>query len=127
MSHNKISKFELGWTINWLGLKLLDLSYNNFSGNLPSFSLNFVKHNPLKFKLDLRNNFIDKIEILSDRILAHSNKVAMGIKVDVENNPIKCDCASYFFSSGQNKRYKSVQQINLVGINCTRDQGVDYS
>ena len=118
MSHNKITNFEIGWSLNWLGLEILDLSNNQFSGNLSLNALNFVKHYPLKFKVDLRNNFLEKIES-GDRILRQNIEVTGGIKVNVENNKISCDCDSFLFSSGQNRKYKSVQNISFVGINCS--------
>ena len=61
LSHNALTRFEDQWRYNWLGLQVLDLSYNKFSGRISSRELNFVKFDPGKFYLDLSYNNIEQI------------------------------------------------------------------
>ena len=123
LSYNQISRFEVGWRINWLGLETLDLSFNNFSGNLGSSSLNFLKHNPGEFKINLTENYIVNITI--DKKLQEEKIEENFVKIDVSNNPIVCSCNAYYFASSLNKLDENAKHLTLTGLSsriCTESQ-----
>ena len=123
LSYNQISRFEVGWRINWLGLETLDLSFNNFSGNLGSSSLNFLKHNPEEFKINLTENYIVNITI--DKKLQQEKIDENYVEIDVSNNPIVCSCDAYYFASGLNKQNENVKHVTLTGLSsniCTESE-----
>ena len=114
MSYNQISRFEVGWRINWLGLETLDLSFNNFSGNLGSSSLNFLKHNPGEFKINLTENYIVNITI--DKIFEEEKIEENYVRIELSDNPIVCSCDAHYFASGLNKVNKNAQHLTLTGL-----------
>ena len=91
LSHNSLTRFEAEWQYNWLGLQVLDLSYNQFSGRMSSSDLNnFIKFDPGKFYLNLSHNNIEQILAEQDFPVEKENLVSVNIK----GNPVVSDCDS---------------------------------
>ena len=90
LSHNGLTRFEDAWHYNWLGLEVLDLSYNAFSGRMSSGQLNFIKFNPSKFHVNLAFN---NIEEFSDDVVLEEERINDNlVEVNIEGNPVSSDC-----------------------------------
>ena len=90
LSHNSLTRFEAGWQYNWLGLQVLDLSYNEFSGRILTSELNFIKFDPGKFYVNLSHNNIE--QILADDILPGEQENL--VSINIAGNPVATDCDS---------------------------------
>ena len=88
LSHNLLTRFEAEWKYNWLGLQVLDLSYNQFSGRINSSELNFLKFDPWKFYVNLSHNKIE--QIVDDEEDIQLNPVS----INIAGNPVAAYCDS---------------------------------
>ena len=118
-----MSKFEDGWRYTWLRLRWLGLSHNNFSGQLETDSLNFIKYDNSDFWIDLSHNNFNRV-VISDMFEEETIELNV-VKIDLHHNPIVCDCDAKIFESGQNKQSRSqIKAITLTGLEevCRKSQ-----
>ena len=95
LSHNSLTRFEDQWKYNWLGLQVLDLSYNQFSGRIStSEQLNFIKFDPTKFYVNLSCNNIEEISDDDDYVYDDENIQENLVSVNIASNPVASDCDS---------------------------------
>ncbi|EFN86808.1 protein toll [Harpegnathos saltator] len=93
LDNNNIPVIFGDWMFVILGLRVLDLRYNNIS-NLSATDLQFMSN---KLNVDLTHNKIEHIFLKEVELLASSQDVPRDVIISVENNPIKCDCILYDF------------------------------
>ena len=118
-----MSKFEDGWRYTWLRLRWLDLSHNNFSGQLETDSLNFIKYDNSDFWIDLSHNNFNRV-VISDMFQEETIELNV-VKIALHHNPIVCDCDAKIFESGQNKQSRSqIKSVTLTGLKevCRKSQ-----
>ena len=92
LSQNRLTRFEAEWQYNWLGLEVLDLSYNQFSGRINSSELNFIKFDPGKFYVNLSHNNIE--QIVADDVLPREHIQENLVSINIAGNPVAADCDS---------------------------------
>ena len=92
LSHNSLTRLERPWRYSWLGLQVLDLSYNEFSGRISSSELNFIKFDPAKFSVNLSYNNIE--EISADDLYNEENIEENLVSINIAGNPVASDCDS---------------------------------
>lgn len=110
-----MSKFEDGWRYTWLRLRWLGLSHNNFSGQLETDSLNFIKYDNSDFWIDLSHNNFNRV-VISDMFQEGTIELNV-VKIALHHNPIVCDCDAKIFESGQNKQSRSqIKSVTLTGL-----------
>ena len=90
LSHNSLTRFEAEWQYNWLGLQVLDLSYNQFSGRMFTSELNFIKFDPGKFYVNLSYNNIE--QIVAQEVFPGENENL--VSLNIAGNPVASDCDS---------------------------------
>ena len=93
LSHNSLTRLERPWRYSWLGLQVLDLSYNEFSGRISSRELNFIKFDPGKFYLDLSYNNIE--QITAEERLPEENIQENLVCLNIAGNPLASDCDTF--------------------------------
>ena len=90
LSHNSLTRFEDQWQYNWLGLQVLDLSYNEFSGRIYTSELIFIKFDPAKFFVNLSYNNIEQIS--ADDVLPEEDIQENLVSINIAGNPLASDC-----------------------------------
>ena len=114
LSHNSLTRFEDQWQYNWLGLQVLDLSYNQFSGRISTSELNFIKFDPTKFYVNLSHNNIE--EISADVVYSEENIQENLVSLNIAGNPVASDCETLL---------ADLHPVTLLGIqsSCSGNQG----
>ncbi|XP_078042792.1 toll like receptor [Augochlora pura] len=91
LDRNNISEIFGDWTITSLKLKVLDLKYNQ----IPYISTQDLQFTSNEIKVDLRYNNITHIYLHSLEKIASTQRIARPVVIQVEDNPIACDCDLY--------------------------------
>ena len=114
LSHNSLTRFEDQWQYNWLGLQVLDLSYNQFSGRISTSELNFIKFDPTKFYVNLSHNNIE--EISADVVYSEENIQENLVSLNIAGNPVASDCETLL---------ADLHPVTLLGVQsrCPGNQG----
>nr|XP_033325300.1 protein toll [Megalopta genalis]XP_033325301.1 protein toll [Megalopta genalis] len=91
LDNNNISEIFGDWTITSLKLKILDLKYNR----IPYISSEDLQFTSNEINVDLRYNNITHIYLHSLEKIASTQRIARPVVIQVEDNPIACDCDLY--------------------------------
>ncbi|KAG5334657.1 TOLL protein, partial [Acromyrmex heyeri] len=93
LANNNISKIFSDWILSDLGLRKLDLKYNNIS-LITTEDLQFVSRD---IEVDLTHNKIEHIFLRSAEQIVSYQEDAHDAKILVNDNPLHCDCGLYDF------------------------------
>ncbi|XP_058811219.1 uncharacterized protein LOC131676112 [Topomyia yanbarensis] len=95
LRNNSITTIFRDWNYNTLALRDLDLSYNNIS-TLSYLSLQFVSQ---EIRVNLSHNRITEIDMKDMEPIITSQRQTddARIHVDVNNNPLNCNCVIFSF------------------------------
>ncbi|XP_058791509.1 protein toll-like [Phymastichus coffea] len=91
LSHNNISEIYGDWTVSHVKLRKLDLSYNSLE-YLQTEDLQFVSS---KLQVDLTHNAISTIDLTRLEHIAAEQHDSRQVTVNLNSNPIYCDCQLY--------------------------------
>jgi protein toll len=92
LAHNKLTSIPLDFHLNFLSLKVLNMSHNLLGSKDPKIlpnDLNFLQNTNLK--VDLSFNQIGSVELWDDGFWAEDNSWP-GFSLDLRGNPLKCNC-----------------------------------
>ena len=120
-----MTRFEDAWHYNWLGLELLDLSYNEFSGNISTSQLNFIKFDQSKFFVNLSHNYIEDIPV--DVVLEEEMIEENHVNIDIEGNPIASNCQSVLLERSQSQEYHITPRGFLPSCYANQGSGLTES
>ena len=91
LAHNKLTDIPYNFRLNFLSLKLLNMSHNLLGSRnrkLPIDDLKFLQTTDLT--VDLAFNQIEQVDLWEERFLEGTD--LQGVSLNLTGNPLKCDC-----------------------------------
>lgn len=114
LRNNSITTIFVDWYLNNLDLQYLDLSFNQ----LPELSYIDLQFQ-LNISLNLSNNQISKILLGEQNQSPHQK-----IKVDLNNNPLNCDCDVLEFVQFVQSKADQPLQFSIEKLRCSEPQNL---
>lgn len=120
LSNNSISSISADWTVPYF-LEQFDLSYNNITILNDTDLISLIIYN---LQLILTHNQITTIH-LQNYTAVNKDFQEQLLKIDLNNNPINCDCRLLSFVQvikGSNKNYNLFENIQFLAKNLTCEE-----
>ncbi|XP_001604577.1 protein toll [Nasonia vitripennis] len=91
LAHNNVTEMHSDWLVSNVRLRELDLKHNAFN-YLETEDLQFISSS---LRVDLRFNNISRLVLTSLELIASNQSAPRDVTVEIDDNPIRCDCEVY--------------------------------
>uniref|UniRef100_A0A6V7K689 TIR domain-containing protein n=1 Tax=Bracon brevicornis TaxID=1563983 RepID=A0A6V7K689_9HYME len=117
LAHNNVSSIFGDWLLA-LNLRLVDLKYNKFT-TLVAGDFDFLSN---KINVDLSRNEVTSIYLRMAEAFLDSSITAREVIINIEHNPINCDCGIYdLLRYRQGRMHSNVQgrfHLKMKNLTC---------
>ncbi|KAJ8680431.1 hypothetical protein QAD02_016218 [Eretmocerus hayati] len=93
LAHNNVTEMHSDWLVSLTRLRELDLKHNSFN-YLQTEDLQFISSN---VNVNLSHNNISRIVLARLEAISMMQNSSRDVRIDINHNPIRCDCEVYEF------------------------------